>query len=324
MGAKLRGDLRLPVLEQVDRLRLLGCPLRAYWAGEVKGFRVYPLPQAVRERLLQLAPAQAPPERDPLEPELPFSRRALARFARVAPRLPQAQALAEATSAVGLQPHQEQVVARLADEYPRSWLVADEVGLGKTISAGMALRRLLLAGEIQRALILAPANVCRQWQDELFEKFGLWVPRLEGRKLHGAHPDDVTEVQPGENPYAAAPVLIASSHLARRAEHHERVIAAGPYDLLIVDEAHHARQKREPDRYRPGRLLQLLDRVKDADAARATWLLTATPMQVEQLELRDLLIHVGLSGRLGDETGFMRYFAELARPERAPPRGVDC
>ncbi len=287
-----------------------------YWAGEVKGFRVYPLPHALRERLLQLAPAQPPLDRDPLEPELPPSRRAVARFVRIAPRLPQAQALAEATSAVTLQPHQRQVAARLADEYPRSWLVADEVGLGKTISAGMALRRLLLAGEVQRVLILAPANVCRQWQDELFEKFGLWVPRLDGRKLHGAHPDDVVDVPLGQNPYAAAPVLIASSHLARRAEHQERVVAAGPYDVLIVDEAHHARQKREPDRYRPGRLLQLLDRVKEADAARAVWLLTATPMQVEQLELRDLLVHVGLSGRLADEQGFMRYFAELAKPER--------
>lgn len=288
-----------------------------YWAGEVKGFRVYPLPHAVRERLVQLAPSEPPPERDPLEPELPPSRRALARFAKVAPRLPGSEALAEATSAVTLQPHQRQIAARLADEYPRSWLVADEVGLGKTISAGIALRRLFLSGEVRKALILAPANVCRQWQDELFEKFGLWVPRLDGRRLYGAHPDDVREVPPGENPYAAEPVLIVSSHLARRVAHQRRVIDAGPYDLLIVDEAHHARQKREPGRYRPGRLLQLLDGIKEAGAARAVWLLTATPMQVDQLELRDLLLHVGLSGRLADEDAFLRYFAELAKPARS-------
>ncbi|HEV7566078.1 MAG TPA: helicase-related protein [Microbacteriaceae bacterium] len=286
-----------------------------YWAGEVKGFRIYALPDAVRERLLHFAPVVLPPAEDPLEREQPPSRRALARFVRVAPRLPHAQALAEATSVVTLQPHQRQVMARLADEYPRSWLVADEVGLGKTISAGMAMRRLLLDGEVQRVLILAPANVCRQWQDELFEKFGLWVPRLEGRKLYGAHPDDVRDVPPSQNAYEAAPVLIASSHLARRAEHQERVIAAGPYDLLVVDEAHHARQKREPDRYRPGRLLQLLDRVKAADAARSVWLLTATPMQVDQLELRDLLVHVGLAGRLATDSGFLRYFAELAKSD---------
>ena len=73
-----------------------------YWAGEVKGFRVYALPQAVRERLLALAPGEPPPVRDPAEPELPPSRRALARFTRVAPRLPHAQALAEATSVIAL------------------------------------------------------------------------------------------------------------------------------------------------------------------------------------------------------------------------------
>jgi superfamily II DNA or RNA helicase len=287
-----------------------------YWDGKVAGFRVFPLPQAMRERLLHFV-SERPPERDPLEPEPLSGRRAIARFVRIAPRLAYAQALAEATGGVTLQPHQRQVVARLADEYPRSWLVADEVGLGKTISAGMALRRLLLDGEVERALILAPANVCRQWQDELFEKFGLWVPRLEGRKLYGAHPDEISEVPLGENPYAASRVLIASSHLARRAQHQERVIEAGPYDLLIVDEAHHARQKREPNRYRPGRLLQLLDRIKQAGVARAVWLLTATPMQVDQLELRDLLVHVGLGGLLSDDAVFMRYFGELAKPERS-------
>jgi hypothetical protein len=186
-----------------------------YWAGEVMGFRVYPLPHAVRERLVHFAPTERPAERDPLEPELPPSRRALARFARVAPRLPDSEALAEATGAVTLQPHQRQVAARLADEYPRSWLVADEVGLGKTISAGLALRRLWLSGEVRRALILAPANVCRQWQDELFEKFGFWVPRLDGGKLHGAHPDDVREVPVGVNPYAWSPC--SSSRATSRA-----------------------------------------------------------------------------------------------------------
>lgn len=287
-----------------------------YWAGQVEGFRVYDLPEAVRERLVRSAPPEPPPERDVEERDMPASRGAIARFLRVAPRLVGAQALAEATSAVTLQPHQRQVVARLADEYPRSWLVADEVGLGKTISAGMALRRLLLSGQVRRALILAPANVCRQWQDELFEKFGLWVPRVDGGKVYGAHPDDVRWLEPGENPFAAAPVVIASSHLARRREYQDRVLAAGPFDLLVVDEAHHARRKREEEgRYRPGRLLELLDRVTDEAAAAAIWLLTATPMQVDPVELRDLLRHTGLAGRLADEETFVEYYAQLRKAE---------
>ncbi len=287
-----------------------------HWAGKLKGFRVYELPVAARERLIKLAPDVVPGERDPEEPPPLGEDSVVAHYVRVAPRLVGAEALPGATIGVRLFPHQDQVVERLAGLYPRSWLVADEVGLGKTISAGMSLRRLLLCGRVRRALILAPANVCRQWQDEMFEKFGLWIPRLDGNKVHGAHPSDVHSA--GVNPYAEHPVLIASSHLARRPDQQRLVLAGGPYDLLIVDEAHHARRSHaEEDRYRPGRLLELLDKLRDTGSAKATWLLTATPMQVNQLELRDLLVHVGLQGTLADEDGFSRYFREVARDDDA-------
>ncbi|KWW97715.1 hypothetical protein TH66_19615 [Carbonactinospora thermoautotrophica] len=289
-----------------------------HWAGRLRGFRVYPLPDAARERLISLAPDVAPGERDPEEPPAVGDDAAVAHYLRVAPRLVGAEALPEATVGVKLFPHQRQVVERLAGLYPRSWLVADEVGLGKTISAGMALRRLLLSGRVRRALILAPANVCRQWQDELFEKFGLWVPRLDGNKVYGAHPHDVRPVARGANPYAEHPLLIASSHLARRPEQQKLVLAAAPYDLLIVDEAHHARRSHvEEDRYRPGRLLELLDKVSAQGAATAVWLLTATPMQVTPVELRDLLRHTGLHGTLANEDAFLRYFRELGKDDDA-------
>jgi hypothetical protein len=285
-----------------------------HWTGKLKRFRVYDLPAAARERLIKLAPDVIPGERDPEEPPPLGEDSVVAHYVMVAPKLLGAEALPGATVGVRLFPHQEQVVERLAGLYPRSWLVADEVGLGKTISAGMALRRLLLSGQVSRALILAPANVCRQWQDELFEKFGLWVPRLDGSKIHGAHPLDIQPA--GANPYADHPVLIASSHLARRPEHQRLVLAGGPYDLLVVDEAHHARRSHaEEERYRPGRLLELLDKIRDAGTAKATWLLTATPMQVNQVELRDLLVHVGLQGTLADEEGFARYFREVAKED---------
>jgi hypothetical protein len=287
-----------------------------HWSGRMSGFRVYELPQAVRERLLRLAPLSEPGERDPEEPPAPGDDAVVARFLQVAPRLVGAEGLAEATVGVSLFPHQRQVVARLANLYPRPWLVADEVGLGKTISAGMALRRLLLSGTVRRALVLAPANVCRQWQDELFEKFGLWVPRLDSSRIYGAHPSESERVLPGQNPYAAHPVLIASSHLARRREEQDRVLAAGPFDLVILDEAHHARRRRlDPDEYRPGRMLQLLDRIRDSGTARALWLLTATPMQLSALELHDLLCHVGLDGPLASYEAFTRYYRELAKDD---------
>ena len=287
-----------------------------HWAGHLKGFRVYALPEAARQRLISLAPNVVPGERDPEEPPAVGDDAVVAHFLRVAPRLAGADALAEATTGVHLFPHQRQVAARLAELYPRSWLVADEVGLGKTISAGLALRRFWLAGQVKRALILAPANVCRQWQDELFEKFGMWVPRLDKQKIHGAHPGDIQAVLPGSNPYAEHPVLIVSSHLARRRDHQALILAAAPYDLLIVDEAHHARRSHvEEDRYRPSRLLELLDAVRVRGATKALWLLTATPMQVTPTELRDLLVQAGLHGALADEDAFLRYFREVAKAD---------
>jgi hypothetical protein len=157
--------------------------------------------------------------------------------------------------------------------------------------------------------------VCRQWQDELFEKLGLWVPRLDRGRIFGAHPDDVRDLKPGENPYATEALLLVSSHLARRAEHAKMILAAPSLDLLVVDEAHHARrQGADPDRYRPSRLLSLLDQVDAAGHAQATWLLTATPMQIDPIELVDLLRHVGLTGVLANPTVFERYYAELAKP----------
>jgi superfamily II DNA or RNA helicase len=285
-----------------------------HWSGDLKGFRVYNLPDAARQRLISLAPNVFPGERDPEEPTVTGDDQVVAHFMRVAPRLAGADALAEATSGVSLFPHQRQVAERLASLYPRSWLVADEVGLGKTVSAGLSLRRLWLTGQVKRVLILAPANVCRQWQDELFEKFGMWMPRLDNQKIYGAYPTDIRAVPPGTNPYAEHPLLIASSHLARRLDHQALILEAAPYDLLILDEAHHARRSHaEEDRYRPTRLLELLDAFRSRGAAKALWLLTATPMQVAPVELRDLLVQAGLHGALADEEAFVRYFREVAK-----------
>ena len=62
---------------------------------------------------------------------------------------------------------------RVVADFPQSFLFCDEVGLGKTIEAGLALRSLILKGEVQRALIIAPRSLIRQWMEELREKFAL-------------------------------------------------------------------------------------------------------------------------------------------------------
>lgn len=291
------------------------------WAGRITGWKVVDLPQALRDRLMTYVRAEAPAARDPAEPAELGDRNELARFLLAAPQLPGADGLAGATTGVTLFPHQTQVEERLAGEYPRSWLVADEVGLGKTISAGMALRRLVLRGDVRRALILAPASVCRQWQDELFEKFGLWVDRYDNNRWYGVHPDHDETLHAGDNPYTRRELLIASSHLARRKDHQDLVLAAGPWDLVIVDEAHHARRQGTADLTRrvEGRLLELLRRINERDVARCVWLLTATPMQVHPIELLDLLEIVGLHGALAQWPNFERWHTALRRPDAETP-----
>jgi len=89
----------------------------------------------------------------------------------------------EATSNVEPWPHQIRAFQRLYGHWPPRLLIADEVGLGKTIQAGMLIRQAWLAGKARRVLILAPASVCRQWQLELREKFNLNWPIYDGDNL---------------------------------------------------------------------------------------------------------------------------------------------
>ena len=81
----------------------------------------------------------------------------------------------------------------------------------------------------------------RQWQEELYEKFAVEVPRYDGGKFWGL--DDRQLPAPGGNPWDAYPVLLAGSQLAKRSDRRTQILAAGPWDLLVVDEAHHARRK---------------------------------------------------------------------------------
>jgi superfamily II DNA or RNA helicase len=298
------------------------------WAGNMSGFRVMPLPTAVRDELLTFAGPEPPPRMDPLEPQPDANEpteigqvAARATIVRYAPGFPNSAGLAEATSGVILQPHQRQVSFRLADQYPRSWIVADEVGLGKTISAGISLRRLLLSGHVKRVLILAPANLRQNWQNELFEKFGLWVPRLSDGTVISPNPtQQPRKLASNENPFATEAVLIASSHLARRAKQTEQIMEAArqqPFDLIIVDEAHHARYSgvMNAKKQEPNRLLRLLQKIQEQRAARALWLLTATPLQTSVSDLHALLKVVGIEKPFDDIARFERYYTQIVSPK---------
>lgn len=106
--------------------------------------------------------------------------RIICQFLRDAPHLVGASGLGAATCTLTPWLHQQTVARRLIESFPARCLLADEVGLGKTIEAGLMLRQLWLSGVVRRALILAPKSVLRQWQEELYEKFVLNAPIYDG------------------------------------------------------------------------------------------------------------------------------------------------
>jgi SNF2 family DNA or RNA helicase len=298
------------------------------WRGEEPDWIALDIPQAVREQLLKYRPAQAP-VRDPLEPQpekkvieateaLAFEptqrERILFQFVRDAPYLPNASAIAAATSAISPWPHQTRVADAVMERYPDRAMLADEVGLGKTIEAGLVIRQLILSGRVKRCLILAPKSVLKQWQEELYEKFVLNVPRYDAGSVWDAfgHEQD----SPINNLWNDFDFLLAGSQLAKRADRRKEILAAKPWDLIVVDEAHHARRRDFKERiYRPNRLLSLLNDLNAQGKATSTLLLTATPMQVHPLEVWDLLTVLGMGGRWGaDEDNFLAFFAELRKP----------
>ena len=298
------------------------------WEGKEEGWKGLPIPDAVKQQLLRYCPV-APPVRDPMEPKVakpetsesaatPSREAALFQFLRDAPFLPNADRLGEEGSAVKLWPHQARVVEKVVRTFPEPYLLCDEVGLGKTLEAGAILKQLLMCGRIHRSLILTPKSVCRQWQEELYESFLLNVPEFDGSTFRDYFRHESTGTT--ENPWDAFPVLIASSQLAKRRERAVELVAAQPWDLVIVDEAHHARRKDFlTGRYRRNRLLSLLLGMQESmgspgliNKTRGLLLLTATPMQVDAREVWDLLTVLGLGGKWGaSDDLFLRFFKEI-------------
>jgi len=197
--------------------------------------------------------------------------------------------------------HQEKILKRVAKQFPRNYLIADEVGLGKTIETGLILRYLLVSRSVSRVLILAPASVLTQWQEELKEKFNLHFLCYKNGELEDYYGEKKKALNPWETD-----LLLCSSQLIKRQDRQNEILRVN-WDLIIVDEAHHARrrnpQKREDT---PNRLLSLLRQLKEK--TKSFLLLSATPMQLDPIELFDLLQLLGLKGAWNSGDNFCQYF----------------
>lgn len=253
--------------------------------------------------------------------DIPDLRRQVWGFIKAAPNLPHGgERVGEATAAVEPWPHQIRAFHRLYDHWPPRLLIADEVGLGKTIQAGLLLRQAWLAGKARRILILAPKAVLRQWQIELREKFNLNWPIYDGHQL-AWYPSPALrgqEMKPCErDAWHREPVVIASSQLMRRRDRAAELLEqAESWDLIVLDEAHHARRKAAGASTEggPNALLKLMRGLKEKTDGLV--LLTATPMQVHPVEVWDLLDLLGLPPEWNSQR-FLRYFEDVEHPSPA-------
>lgn len=191
--------------------------------------------------------------------------------------------LAPAKSHIVIFEHQVRAVRAALRRMRGRALLADEVGLGKTIEAGLALKEYLLRGMAAKVLILVPPVLAEQWREELSSKFGIEAEVFSSEEGNeGAF-------------WRRAPVAIASLALAKR-EPHRSGILAQTYDVVIVDEAHHLR-RRETLAWR------LVNNIK----TRSLLLLTATPIQNDLDELYNLATLLR-PGQLGTPTEFRARF----------------
>ena len=227
----------------------------------------------------------------------------------------------EATAAVEPWPHQARAFRRMYDGWPPRLLVADEVGLGKTIQAGMLLRQAWLSGRAKRILVLAPKAVLRQWQVELYEKFNLNWPVYDKGEMTW-HPSPALRgrhVRPvASDGWHQEPVVIASSYLMRRSDRRQALLEdAEPWDLIVLDEAHHARRRGAAGASdgASNTLLRLMEGLKDR--TKGLVLLTATPMQVRPGELWDLLQLLGLPPEW-TPAEFVEFFEHAQRADPTP------
>jgi len=311
------GDTRAHLKGVAARFEKLWNDQEPYW-------KALPVPQAVLDRLISYAPAEVPTS-DPLEqtvappwPDLDpkdQDERILLGFVRDAPRLPTSRGLGGATTTLRPWPHQRRVAETVAGHYPEGFLLCDEVGLGKTIEAGLILRQLVLDGRVRRAMILTPKSILKQFQEELYEKFILDVPIFDGRSYRGRDGREKLPTTP--NPWDGRDLFLVSSQLAKRRDRRDEVLSAHPFDLLIVDEAHHARRREfgpNLDQFRPNNLLRLLTDLRERERVRCLLLMTATPLQVHPVEVFDLLRLLGLGGRWGaHHSNFLKFFEELRK-----------
>jgi superfamily II DNA or RNA helicase len=164
-------------------------------------------------------------------------------------------------------PHQiEAVYGRLLPLQPLRFLLADDPGAGKTIMSGLYIRELMLRGDLDRCLVIAPGSLVEQWHEELDDKFGLRFDILSR---------DMVEAARTGNPFQERNLLIARLDQLSRSEELQAKLGVTDWDLVIVDEAHKMSARLYGDEVTRTLRFQLGELIRDR--TRNLLLLTATP-----------------------------------------------
>ncbi len=198
---------------------------------------------------------------------------------------------------VDLNPHQvDAALFAFRSPFSKGALLADEVGLGKTIEAGLVISQ-KWAERQRRILIITPSNLRKQWHQELSEKFFLPCAILEARSYNRAQKDG--NIRPFD---LADTIVICSFHFARNKAMDVQTL---PWDLVVIDEAHRLRNV-----YKPSNVIA--NTLKGALAQSQKLLLTATPLQNSLLELYGLVSFID-EHTFGDVKSFREQFVNLSQ-----------
>ncbi len=171
------------------------------------------------------------------------------------------------TSNIEPYPHQiDAVYNQLLPQTPLRFLLADDPGAGKTIMSGLLIRELMLRGDVKRCLIVAPGSLVEQWQDELYDKFGIDFELMSRAAV---------EASRSGNPFLEKHLLVARVDQLARAEDLRAKLAVTDWDLVIVDEAHKMAAHRYGAKLKKTKRFELGELLRER--TRHLLLLTATP-----------------------------------------------
>jgi hypothetical protein len=188
--------------------------------------------------------------------------------------------------------YQHETVRKVLRHFKGRALLADEVGLGKTIEACLVLKEYWARGMVRKALVLAPPSLVTQWKGELTEKFGFAPMSPDGAEFR----------RDPERFWKNEPLVVASIAMARL-EPHAGALAGTPWDMVVVDEAHCLKNRASAN-------WKLVDSLEK----RFILMLTATPVENNLIELYNLITLLK-PGLLATETEVRKLYVNAAKPK---------